>query len=385
MATNQSALIFTHLELRNWRNFPSIDVDLQPRVFLVGPNASGKTNLQDALRFLRDIVDRGGLQEAVKLRDGVGPIRCLAARRASDISIRVHVGPADGAPRWEYALTFTGDAKGRAMVVSESVAQDGQELFTRPDDDDKKDPVRLSQTYLEQVTMNRRFRELVDFFGSVRYLHVVPHLIRDPQRYQGPPGDPFGSDLIEQVAKTRKNTREARLRKIAAALKPAVPQLGEIRLESDNVGTPHLVGRYVHWRPKGAWQSERQFSDGTLRLTGLLWALLDGHGPLLLEEPELSLHPGIVRQIPQMFARMARRTGRQIIVSTHSSDLLSDSGIGLNEALLLIPGREGTEVKPALTFVEIRDLVQEDVSLAEAVFPLTEPDGVEQLPLFADR
>lgn len=383
---DQGTWIFKHLHLQNWKNFRSVDVELGPRVFLVGPNASGKTNLQDAFRFLRDIVDRGGLQEAVKLRDGVGPIRCLAARGIkSDISILVEVGPTGGPACWEYSLTFKGDAKGRVVVVSERVAHEGQELFSRPDDPDKKDPVRLSQTYLEQVTMNRDFRELAEFFLSVRYLHVVPHLIRDPQRYQGPPRDPFGADFIEQMAKTQKRTREARLRKIAAALKPAVPQLGEVKLEADKLGTPHLVGRYAHWRPKGAWQSERQFSDGTLRLAGLLWALLDGTGPLLLEEPELSLHPGIIRQIPQMFGRMVTRTGRQIIVSTHSSELLSGPGIGLHEVLLLIPGANGTEVRPASTFEEIRDLVSGGLSIADAVFPRTEPRGVEELPLFADR
>ena len=72
-------------------------------------------------------------------------------------------------------------------------------------------------------------------------------------------------------------------------------------------GTPHLRGRYQHWRAQGAWQSEEQFSDGTLRLMGLLWAAMDKGGPLLLEEPELSLHPEIVRVLPQMLARVQRR------------------------------------------------------------------------------
>lgn len=381
MAEGKRAWIFRHLQLSNWKNFRSVDVELGPRVFLVGPNASGKTNLQDAFRFLRDIVTRGGLQEAVRLRDGVGPLRCLAARRQSTITVAVEVGPADGSPQWEYTLRFGASKNGRAKVEEERVADGGRVLLQRPTKGDLRDPELLSQTHLEQVTMNREFRELAEFLGSVRYLHVVPHLIRDPQRYQGPPGDPFGADLIEQVATTPKRTREARLRRIVRALRPAVPQLGEIRLEPDETGTPHLKGRYVHWRPQGAWQSERQFSDGTLRLVGLLWALLDGTGPLLLEEPELSLHPGVVRQIPQLFARMVSRTGRQIIVSTHSSDLLADTGIGLDEVLLLIPGSEGTEVKPAGSLEEVRVLVTSGLPMADAVFPHTEPPGGE-LPLF---
>src|SRR6516164_9791074 len=81
-------------------------------------------------------------------------------------------------------------------------------------------------------------------------------------------------------------------------------------------------------------------------------------GPLLLEEPELSLHPEIVRYLPQMFARVQRRTGRQLILSTHSSDLLRDEGIGLDEVLLLRPGTEGTQIQPASAFAEIGILLQ---------------------------
>jgi len=117
---------------------------------------------------------------------------------------------------------------------------------------------------------------------------------------------------------------------------------------------------------------------------GLLWVALDGAGPLLLEEPELSLHPDVVRVIPQMFARIQRRSGRQVMVSTHSSDLLVDDGIGLDEVLLLLPSREGSSVRAASEFSEIPLLLEGGLSLADAVVPRTRPERVEQLILFGD-
>lgn len=72
----------------------------------------------------------------------------------------------------------------------------------------------------------------------------------------------------------------------------------------DNRGVPHIRGKYDHWRSQGAWQTEADFSDGTLRLMGLLWALLDGTGPLILEEPELSLHAEVASHIPEMMDQM---------------------------------------------------------------------------------
>lgn len=145
-----------------------------------------------------------------------------------------------------------------------------------------------------------------------------------------------------------------------------------------------MRGKYQHWRPQGAWQTEEQFSDGTLRLMGLLWVALDKEGPLLLEEPELSLHPEIVGVLPQMLARMQRRTGRQSFLSTHSPDLLRDEGIGLDEVLLLQPGAEGTEVTTAASHEDIRDLLRGGLSLADAVIPKTRPTHAAQLTLFGD-
>jgi len=118
---------------------------------------------------------------------------------------------------------------------------------------------------------------------------------------------------------------------------------------------------------------------------GILWAVMDGQGPLLLEEPELSLHPEVVRVLPQVLARVQRRTGRQIFLSTHSPDLLHDEGIGLDEVLLLIPGREGTEVKTAASQQDIVALLEGGLSLADAVMPTTRPDKVTQLALFGDE
>ena len=384
MAKAKSKMLrFTHINLENWRNFAQVDVELQRRGFLIGPNASGKSNLLDVFRFLREVVSvGGGFQEAVRKRGGVSSLRCLAARRHSDIVVRIFVGSDENLHAWEYILRFNQDNLRRPIIKQEWVAKDGSRILERPDDKDREDPKRLTQTYVEQVYANQAFREVADFFSSVRYLHIVPQLVRDPDRSVGLRQDPYGGDFLEQIAGTPERTQKSRLRRIVHALRVADPQLKELELWRDDRGTPHLRGKHVHWRPQGAWQTEDQFSDGTLRLLGLLWAALDGTGPLLLEEPELSLHPEVIRFIPQMFARVQQRTGRQVLISTHSSDLLRDEGIGLDEALLLQPGPEGTSVDTTASFREIKTLLEGGLSLADAVLPKTRPRHAEQLTLF---
>ena len=379
-------LYFAHVHLENWRNFVRADSALQKRAFLVGPNASGKSNFLDAFRFLHDIVAvGGGFQDAVRRRGGVSSLRALAARRYSDVTIAVQVAPSEQESFWRYELQFSQDNLRRPQIKTERISIGGRELLNRPDDADTGDPERLTQTYLEQVNVNRDFRGLAEFFGSIRYLHIVPQLVREPDRSVGKTNDPYGGDFLERVARTPEKKRNAWLRRIREALRVAVPQLQEIELWRDVKGTPHLRGKYENWRPQGAWQTEEQFSDGTLRLMGLMWALLDGSGPLLLEEPELSLHPEVARYLPQMFARVQRRSGRQVFVSTHSSELLHDEGIGFDEVLLLLPGSEGTSVRSAGSFDEIKQLLEGGVSLAESVVSKTRPAAAEQLALFADN
>ena len=357
--TAKGAASFAKIALENWKNFAQVEVSLQRRVFLVGPNASGKSNFLDVFRFLRDLATPGGgFQEASRRRGGVSAIRCLAARRNSDVTVSAVVEAEEGSARWGYELCFNQDRQRPPLIKKEQVTRGEEILLDRPDADDQVDPERLTQTHLEQVNVNRAFRELATFFQSVRYLHVVPQLIREPDRSVGRSNDPFGGDFLEQIAKTQEHTRKARLRRIRDALRVAVPQLGDIELWRDDRGTPHLRGKYEHWRPQGAWQTEEQFSDGTLRLMGLLWAAIEGGGPLLLEEPELSLHPEIVRFLPQMFARVQRRLGRQIVISTHSPDLLRDEGIGADEVLLLRPSPQGTAISAASHFDEILDLLE---------------------------
>jgi len=372
-----------HLGLENWRNFQKVDVDLQRRAFLVGPNASGKSNLLDVFRFLHDLVSvGGGFQEAIRKRGGVSRLRCLAARRYPDVVVRVTLGTDGAAPEWSYELHFTQDNRQRPTVTQERVTDRGSEVLVRPNVADNKDPERLTQTYLEQVNVNQEFRAVSEFLSTIRYLHIVPQLVRDPDRSVGRQNDPYGGDFLEQIASTPEKTQRARLNRIQSALRIAVPQLSELELSRDVRGTPHLRGRYGHWRPQGAWQSEDQFSDGTLRLMGLLWAALDGTGPLLLEEPELSLHSEVIRYLPQMFSRLQHRSGRQVLVSTHSSDLLRDEGIGLDEVLLLRPGPEGTNVHPAGSLREVKVLVDSGISLADAILPHTRPENAAQLSFF---
>ena len=378
----------THLTLKNWRNFKQADFDMQDRMFVIGPNASGKSNLLDALRFLRQVASPGGgFQDAVTNRGGMSRVRCLAARNFNHghVTMGVVIGDDEHPSRWSYQATFTAEPRGRHRPIlrSEFVERDGETVLKRPTREDMDDPERMTQTHLEQVNANREFRQIVDYLGSIRYLHLVPQLIREPDRGGDRSDDPYGADFLLRMAKTPIRTRARRLRRISQSLKAAVPQLDQLDLVQDEIGHWHLQARYEHWRHTPARQNEQDFSDGTLRLIGLLWSLLEGKkdaGPVLLEEPELSLHSSVVRQLPAILNRIRSAGGPQVLLTTHAADVLEDPGLGKDEVVLLTPAAEGTEADAAGSITDIQELLDAGMSLADILAPRTAPPGVQDLP-----
>lgn len=386
-------MLITRLQLKNWRNFRKVDVHLRDRVFVIGPNASGKSNLLDVFRFLRDVAkpEGGGLQKAIKDRGGITKLRCLLARRDPEVSIEVELSErVDAEPVWRYCLAFRSEGKGQQRpVISKEIVEDlraGKRPLDRPDNqDDKRDPERLTQTHLEQINANRDFREVAEFFAATTYLHLVPQLLKHPEQLAGYrlESDPFGQAFLERIAKTPEKTSKSRLAKIESVLQVCVPNMKHLRFVRDAItGTPHLEAMYEHWRPDAGWQREDQFSDGTLRLLGIMWSLLDGDSLLLLEEPELSLNEDIVRQIHTLIWRLQRNAKyrRQVFITTHSQALLQDKAIDPREIIRLEPTRDGTVANESSE--QEKALIAAGYSVAEAMLPKIKPAQIDQLSLF---
>jgi len=388
-------MIVSRIILKNWRNFREIDVTIGDRVFLVGPNASGKSNFLDAFRFLHDIAKPGGggLQKAIRDRGGVSKIRCLAARSKPQINIEIHISESSNKPPlWKYEIGIGQQERGKHLPIlkHEKVWIKDKQILDRPNTEDKKDELRLTETHLENINANEKFRSISNFFISILYFHLIPQLLQHPGNFLPvfeSTEDPFGRNFLKRIGNTSKKTRESRLRKIEKALKLAVPQLTQLSYITDfkEGGISHLEAIYEHWRPRGAKQREDQFSDGTLRLIALLWSLLETNSLFLFEEPELSLHTAIISRLPALMHRLLskEKKKRQIILSTHSPDLLSEKAIDEKEVLIFKPDKEGTTVMPASSIDNIRLLLEGGFSIAEAVLPYTAPKLDTQFDMFA--
>jgi len=372
------------MNIANWRNFTKAELSLFETTYLIGPNASGKSNLLDIFRFMRDLVKAhgGGLQQSIASRGGLTKVRSLAARRNPrvelDIELRETLENTNDAPDWRYVLSIKTEKGGkkRPLVDREEVFKKGRRILARPTGDDQKDRERLTQTHLEQINMNGKFRPIAEFFQNVLYLHLVPQLLKYGDRVLMPAleSDPFGQKFLEEIARAQAKTRESRLRRIGDILSKVVPNFEKLKFVRDEAsGKPHLEMLYNHWRPNAGWQREDQFSDGTLRLIALTWTLLTANNMILLEEPELSLHKRVVEQIPHLIykARKSRKqAGGQILISTHSEAMLSSHSIS-GKFLILKPGTGGEST--AIVEPSERDIIslKAGLSPAEVLLPQT--------------
>ena len=365
-------MIIKRLIAQNWRNFQHIDIQLSERQFIVGPPASGKSNLLDIFRFLREIASgEGGFQKAIAARGGTAQIRCFTAKPDAAIALELHLAPnAAAPPTWRYAIGF---CQAPPTLTHERVWHGDKLLLARPTAADEKTPERLTRSVLESNS-EATYSELTHFFHAITELQLSPKLRHFPDGIQE---DTVANNangqgvngLLERIASADEETRRARLKTIEEGLTLAVPQFAQLAFIRDAVtGHPHLQARYSHWPPQAGWQREDLFSDGTLRLIGLLWALLESEAVLLVEEPEHSLNPEIVSQFAPMFWGMQARKEQQVLISTQSDVMLAEPGIDSTEVLMLTPTETGTAAKLAADIEDVQVLLNAGLTAGEVVF-----------------
>lgn len=307
----------SRIKLRNWRNFKEAEVaDLPDVVYMIGPNASGKSNLLDAMSFLKDIAKPigGGFQQAVHRRGGMGKLRCVHARAGANVEIEVDMSDDRDKPLWTYSLSFNSDKKSsKPCVVREFVtrhyqAKPPKEIVQRVCSANGRSSNDSMQTYLEQSTANSKFRDVFDFLGHIHYFHLVPQLIKYSEQIGGKivEEDPFGQNFLDRVSKSKPSSRNAKIAKIEKSLKLIIPQLDQFRFSKDpHTGKPHLEAKLAGGKSGDSTHREDQFSDGTLRLISILWTCYEFSGyPIIIEDPETYLSDGISENLHWFFKKL---------------------------------------------------------------------------------
>ncbi len=320
------------MTVSNFRSIgEDVSVDFEPITVLVGVNGSGKSNLLDAPRFVAQALT-DGLESAVEERHGFDALR----RDVGGTRGTVRVGLELEHERWtaDYAVEIGAGRTRDGFAVRRERLQ-VVDRATRRTDSLIKDrsgkvtsswsgldaPVRDSRNLaLIAVGGDERLAPVVDALRAVETYALFPEELRRPQApsprsYLSKFGDNWPS-VVRQVMGTGA-ARDLRL-----SLDRVTGDIVDLRAR--RLGAGFLVGEFGHARPSGRtqWFEAARESDGTLRVAGILTALVQ-QPPLLMigiEEPEQTVHAGVLPILAD-FLSIASEASR-VVVTTHSPDLL---------------------------------------------------------------
>lgn len=341
--------------LRNYKSIGNCDVRLQPLTYLVGQNGAGKSNFLDALHFVRDAL-AGSLDNAINERGGLNEVRRRSSGHPTHFGIRLEFVLPDGRDGW-YAFNINAMASGGYEVQHEEciIGGIGKGPFFRIDKGRLRDS---SETTFPAVTADRlalvaasgftAFRPVFDALTCMGFYNLNPKLMRELQKPQdGRLLKPVGENIASVIGHLERIAPQ-RVEMIREYLQSVVPMVHG--MERKSVGPMEtLEFRQDMAGSKYPWKFLAQnMSDGTLRALGVLTALLQSnvdYSPTLIgiEEPETALHPAASAALREVLTHASQTM--QVLVTSHSPDLLDHRGIDANTILAVIS--EGGETKIA--------------------------------------
>lgn len=342
--------------LRNYKSIGYCDVQLGPLTYLVGVNGSGKSNFLDALHLVRDALN-GSLDNALNERGGLSEVRRRSSGHPTNFGIRLEF-VLNGIHRGHFAFNV-GALRDRGYEVqTEECALNGigKGPFYRIDRGELKD---CSEASFPAVTADRlalvaasglaAFRPVFDALASMSFYNLNPKLMRDLQKPQdGRLLKPAGENIASVIGHLERAGRN-QMDLVEDYLQTIVPMVHGV--ERKQVGPMETIEfRQEMAGSKHPWRFLAQnMSDGTLRALGILVALFQGnsdHSPSLvgIEEPETALHPAASAAVREALTRASHVT--QIIVTSHSPDLLDDREISTDALLSVISEGGETRIGP---------------------------------------
>jgi predicted ATPase len=322
------------IRLRNLLSYGSegVGLKLEPLNVLIGPNASGKSNLIDAISLLaaapRNLLaplSKGGAPEDWLWKGG---------DKFEDVEIEaVFENFWSGKADLRYRVRINVSSS-RTYVSGESLKDNRGIYFTRevfdfvlnPPLEGLKEKIDPNQSLLSQLKDPINYPVLTYVGNQLDHIRLFRgwplgrgNVLRKPQEANLP--DDFlledGSNLglILNDLQNRRETKRLLLEK----LRVVYEGIEDVTTKTQG-GTIQI---FFHEEGPDASVPAARLSDGTLHYLCLLTILLHPDPPPLIciEEPELGLHPDIIPHIADLLVDASKRT--QLIVTTHSETLVS--------------------------------------------------------------
>lgn len=327
--------------VKNFRSIQECDVKLEPLTFFIGANASGKTSFVDAILFVASAL-RGSLQKAIVDRAGIYSILHHPISLPTSSQFDFYLSSTTGL-KCEFHLELRIIDGWSVSVAREKCSIEnpkGDKHYYSVEDGSVKGSapvfpaVSLDRIFLSNASGLPEFRLLFDFLASLGSTEPTPPSIFQPAHSLNRtvrrlnPGEEDTS-LIARFDNLIKNQPD-RLEIIQQYLRAIAPPFDRVEvIESGNV----MWLRFVE-KSQSGMSMPFYISQTSAGLVNSAEILLDLFEPpaagrpasaVIIEEPEALLHPGAIQVIRDGFIEASKV--RQVLVTTHSPDLLDDPAV----------------------------------------------------------
>ena len=342
---------FERISIKGFRRLQQVDLEMRDLVVMIGANGSGKTSFLDAMSMLAASAS-GKLHESLQSKGGLNEI--LTRGRAEKLQIGI-LGKALDQESLTYSLAIS--PKGLAYEIKQeflakhptSVAEISQRVSSIIPDK------RISKKYIESYGLSIKYFQEEDdatLIPNWEHNYLETSLSQVPKMYQEPenlrkslasctyygaldvsgtspirlpqamrpaklPGIK-GEDLVSCLYDLRESDRD-RYEMVESIISAAFPDFERLNFPPVAAGTISMT-----WKDRNFSQPiyVHELSEGTLRFLWLV-ALLQSQNLstiTLLDEPEVSLHPELLRHLVYLMREASKHT--QLIVATHSDRLI---------------------------------------------------------------
>lgn len=307
------------IEIQGYKSILACDLELAPLNVLVGPNGAGKSNFISALGLLGAMVN-GNLQLSVARAGGASTLVHGGAKETEGLRLRTYFGM-----NGYEAHLVTGAADD--LIFESEICYFQTPRYPSPYNDVIGSGNRESNLASRARERPGRVASYcLDAMQSWRVFHFHDTSAQAGAKQKQPIGDdsklrPDAANIAPFLFRLQESSPD-HFHRIRDAISLVAPFLEDFSLAPDRINRERIQ---LEWKQRGseAYFNAHSLSDGTLRFICLSTLLLQPDPPsvIIIDEPELGLHPFAITQLADMFRSTA--TSHQLIVSTQSVTLLN--------------------------------------------------------------
>ena len=346
--------MITELRLRNWKSFFDATLFIDPITVIIGTNASGKSNIFDALKLLSALASPIDIMDIAKnVRGGAeGIIR--RGEQICNLTITMEGDKSSEQLIYEVALAF--DDQRNIYIKDESLilatTKKNLVMFERKELDEMNKSLVSVALYtegkpryqnfsaktsvlsqIEYVNCVRRIKDstltVVNNLRKIRLSNPIPERMRDFAPLSKTIAED-ASDLAGYLANLDEELKSVTYEAILKYLKPLPDRdIKSIRADKIPMTDKAMLFCTEEWTAGHTQeQSALGMSDGTLRFAGIIAMLITAEDKalILLEELDKGVHPSRAKDLVKMLKEIGKQKKLDIICTTHNATFVDELG-----------------------------------------------------------